>query len=154
MAKTEWSPVELKSKAEAYCAAAEHCESEVRTKLRQWNCDTRTADEIVNSLYTGNFLSDERYCRAFVHDKLLYQHWGRVKIEYMLRARHLPPAAIRAALDDMDETEYFRVLARLAESKKRTLPAGDDDARNALARFLLQRGFTADEIRRLNKTNE
>ena len=133
MEKKEWSPAELKHKAEAYCAAAERCEYDVRLKLKQWNSDAKTADEIVDFLYDHDFLNVERYCNAFVHDKLLFQGWGRIKIEYMLRAKHLPAAAIQSAMKTIDETDYSRVLARLAQTKS--------------FNTLLQRGFTADEIR-------
>ncbi len=147
MANKEWSPAELKAKAEAYCAAAERCEYDVRLKLRQWNCYAVTADEIVDFLYSDGFLSVERYCRAFVHDKLLYQGWGRVKMEYALRMKHLPAPAIRDALDTIDKIEYFRILNHLIDAKKKSFPEQADDAGNSLFRFLLQRGFTADEIR-------
>lgn len=136
MEKKEWSPEELKHKAEAYCAAAERCEYDVRLKLRQWNSDTKTADEIVDFLYNHDFLSVNRYCQAFVHDKLLFQGWGRIKIEYMLRAKHLSADAIQNALDNIDETDYFNVLSRLVKTKS--------------FNTLLQRGFTADEIRQLS----
>ena len=33
MKKKEWSAAELKSKMEAYCAGAEHCETEARMRL-------------------------------------------------------------------------------------------------------------------------
>lgn len=152
MANKEWSPAELKFKAEAYCAAAERCEADVRTKLKQWNCTAATADEIVDFLYSANFLSDERYCAAFVHDKLIFQGWGRVKMEYMLRAKHLPAAAIRVAIDSIDEIEYFRVLSHLLETKRKTLIGNPVDNTDSIFRFLLQRGFTSNEIARvLNK---
>ena len=147
MEKKEWSPDELRHKAEAYCAAAERCEYDVRLKLKQWNVDAKTAGEIVDFLYDHNFLSVERYCQAFVHDKLLFQGWGRVKIEYMLRARRLSAAAIQNALKTIDETEYFRVLSRLISSRKDSGIKNAKEAQNNLFRFLLQRGFSADEIR-------
>ena len=145
MAKIEWSPDELKHKASAYCAAAEHCESEVRLKLQQWNCDGKNADEIVDFLYDHDFLNEVRYCRAYVHDKVLFQSWGRVKIEYMLRAKHLSSHAIQSALQAIDESEYFQVLSHLIESKRETLSGPNSS--EALTRFLLQRGFTYDEIK-------
>ena len=143
MAKTGWSADELRSKAAAYCATAERCESEVRLKLQQWKCDSKTADEIVDFLYEHDFLNAERYCRAFVHDKVLFQGWGRVKIEYMLRAKHLPSSAIQLAIQTIDESAYNRALRKLIESKSKTL---SEDSFDALVRFLLQRGFTYEEI--------
>ena len=139
MENKEWSPDELKHKAEAYCAAAERSEYDVRLKLRQWNSDAKIADEIVDFLYNHDFLNVERYCQAFVHDKLLFQGWGRIKIEYMLRAKHLPAIAIQNALKSIDEAEYARVLSRLSKTKSFST--------------LLQRGFTAEEIRKVLPKN-
>ena len=113
MKNQEWSPAELKSKLEAYCAAAEHCESDARMRLRHWNCDSQTEDSIIDHLIEQNYISDERYAKAFVHDKLLYQGWGRVKIAYMLRAKKIAPQIIQSALETIDETEYFRILSHL-----------------------------------------
>ena len=113
MKNHEWSPAELKSKMEAYCAAAEHCETEARMRLRQWKCDSRTEDEIIDYLIAENYISDERYAKAFVHDKLLYQGWGRVKIEYMLRSKHIPSSTIQSALQTINPSDYSRILSRL-----------------------------------------
>ena len=133
MTNKEWSPDELKSKAERYCASAEHCESEVRLKLLQWRGDAQTVDKIVDSLRVSGYVDDERYARAFVHDKVVFQGWGRVKIEYMLRAKKLPLPVIKSALKTIDEIEYFEQLSHLLETK----------SFNAL----LLRGFTAEEIK-------
>lgn len=133
MVSKEWSPDELRSKAERYCAMAERCGSEVILKLRQWGSDMKTADEIVDSLREADYVNDERYARAFVHDKVAFQGWGRVKIEYMLRAKKLPLPVIKSALKTIDETEYFEQLSHLIETK----------SFNAL----LLRGFTAEEIK-------
>ena len=133
MTNKEWSSDELKSKAERYCASAERCESEVRLKLLQWRGDAQTVDKIVDSLRVSGYVDDERYARAFVHDKVAFQGWGRVKIEYMLRAKKLPLPVIKSALKTIDEIEYFEQLSHLIETK----------SFNAL----LLRGFTAEEIK-------
>lgn len=139
MEKNVLSQPEYRSKAARYCAAAEHCEAEVREKLYQWSCPAAWHDDIIDYLYDNSYLNDERYCRAFVHDKIAYQAWGRVKIQAALSARHLPSVLITAALKDADEIEYNRQLSRLIEKKKGTEP-------ERLVRFLLQRGFTYAEI--------
>lgn len=139
MKNKEWSPVELKSKMEAYCAASEHCETEARMRLRQWGCDAQTEDSIIDHLLAENYISDERYAKAFVHDKLLYQGWGRVKIEYMLRGKKVAYDIIQNALKTIDESDYSRILNHLVSQRLNNLPS--------LYRFLTQRGFTYDEIK-------
>lgn len=149
MKNQEWSPAELKTKIEAYCASAEHCEMEVRMRLRQWKCDSQNEDEIIDYLIAENFISDERYAKAFVHDKLLYQGWGRVKIAYMLRGKKIAFDIIQSAIQTIDEEEYSRILNRLVSQR---LPQNqqasiDKSTLDSLYRFLSQRGFTLEEIK-------
>lgn len=134
MAKTDLSPQELRAKAELYCARAEHCEQDVRTKLRAWGSSTALADTIIDHLLDNNYLNPARYCRAFVHDKLLYQGWGRIKMRSMLHAHGLPTSDIDQALAAIDEDEYLAVLRRVARKK-------ESATREQQIRFLLQRGF-------------
>lgn len=172
MKNKEWSAEELKTKLEAYCAASEHCETEARMRLRQLNCDPATEDIIIDHLIADNFISDERYAKAFVHDKLLYQGWGRVKIAYMLRGKKIDYNIVQSALQTIDETEYIRVLSHLISQR---LPQKTDSSQavdtsspslatssqplskselDSLYRFLTQRGFTLDEIKStLNEIN-
>jgi regulatory protein len=137
---------QLIAKAEAYCAAAEHCISEVRSKLQQWEASNEQCDKIIAHLLHLNYINEQRYCHAFAHDKVLYQGWGRVKIQMHLYAKHLPSQAIAQALEDLDETEYKKTLERVISAKKRTLKSTDTAAREKLIRFCMQRGFTYEEI--------
>ena len=147
MKNKEWSPAELRSKMEAYCAHAEHCESEARMRLRQWHCDSKTENDIIDHLIDQNYISDERYAKAFVHDKLLYQGWGRVKIGYMLRAKKIAPDIIQTALQNIDETEYFRILTHLISQRVKSSQNLSREDLASLYRFLTQRGFTMEEIK-------
>lgn len=147
MANHEWSLEQLRAKAEAYCAMAEHCCSEVRIKLQQWGATAEQTDEILVHLQRYRFVDEQRYCNAFVHDKLLYQGWGRMKLRAGLQAKHLPSRAIDFALENIDESEYFRVLKQVITSKKRTIKSNDPQLREKLIRFCLQRGFTYEDIR-------
>lgn len=150
MKNQEWSPAELKSKMEAYCAKAERCEMDARMRLRQWNCESQTEDDIIDYLIAENYISDERYAKAFVHDKLLYQGWGRVKIAYMLRTKKIVPQIIQSALETIDETEYFRILSYLISQRVRSKQELSREALASLYRFLIQRGFTMEEIKGAN----
>ena len=134
MENREYSLQELTSRAENYCARAEHCASDLRTKILAWGGTPEQAETIISHLYDYHYLDDARYCRAYTHDKLLYQHWGKVKIRAMLQARQLPSSEILSALQNIDETDYNRILLALLATKKNA-------TREAQIRFLLQRGF-------------
>ncbi len=126
-------------KAEAYCARAEHCADEVQRKIIDWGGDTATAEAVIDGLYENNYLDDERYCRAYVHDKLLYQYWGKVKIRMMLQAHGLPKECIASAIENIDESEYNRILRETMQQKRNA-------SREQQIRFLLQRGFEYRDI--------
>ena len=143
MAKTELSKLEWLAKAQAYCARAEHCAADVRRKLYEWGLqDAEIADFIEENLYADNFLNDRRFCEAYVHDKVAYQSWGRLKIQAGLRALQLPESEIRSALENIDETAYFDNLRKLIRARK-------SDSEDKRLRFLLQRGFTYEEIKEI-----
>ena len=153
MAKTELSKLEWLAKAQAYCAKAEHCAADVRRKLYEWGLQDAEikdfspedgldiADFIEENLYSDNFLDDSRFCAAYVHDKVEYQSWGRLKIQAGLRALQLPESEISQALKNIDEIAYFSNLRKLIRSRS----ADSEDKR---LRFLSQRGYTFDEIKK------
>ena len=140
MERTELSLAEWLSKAEAYCARAEHCAADVRRKLYEWGAPVDLSDEIEKSLYADGFLDDARFCGAYVHDKVAYQGWGRLKIQAGLRALQLPEPAIREAMEEIDEKQYKANLQKLIKQRK-------GDSEDKRMRFLAQRGFSYDEIR-------
>ena len=90
MEKTELSKAEWLSKAERYCARAEHCAADVRRKLYEWGAPADLSGFIEENLYAGGYLDDARFCQSYVHDKVEYQSWGRLKIRAGLQALQLP----------------------------------------------------------------
>ena len=141
MANHELSKLEALDKAQAYCSRAEHCAADVRRKLFEWNIDASFFDFIEQKLYEDDFLNDARFCHAYVHDKVEYQSWGRLKIQAGLRALQLPESAIRDALDSIDQETYTANLRALIASRR-------SDSSDKRLRFLLQRGFTYEEIKK------
>lgn len=140
MANKELSADGYLNKAERYCAYAERCASQVRMKLQQWDCPEKEWVGIISQLYKSGFLNDERFACAYCHDKLLYQGWGRKKIEVMLSGLQLPVEAINAAIAEINEDDYRRILKKVAGQKRGA-------TREQLVRFLLQRGFLYGEIK-------
>ena len=144
--KKELTYEQLLVKAEDYCALSEHCAADVMEKLYAWGCRNKTDRErIIASLEDNNFLNTSRYCRAFAHDKLLYQGWGRQKIQMMLRLKHLPEEDIQDALDSIDREQYDAVLLRVLKSKLASIKE-DEFASERLLRFMTQRGFEYDKV--------
>ena len=144
MVNRELSKREWLDKAEAYCAKSEHCAADVRRKLYEWAAPSEIFEFIEQNLYANDFLNDARFCHAYVHDKVEYQSWGRLKIQAGLRALDLPESEIRKSLDSIDENTYSKNLRSLIASRRSDTP-------DKLLRFLAQRGFTYDEIKKFCK---
>ena len=137
----------LLNKAAAYCAAAEHCRSEVQTKLQQWGASASQADDILDQLEDQGFISETRYCAAFVNDKIRFQGWGKDKIRMALKQKRLSASLIEEALDAFPEEEYQERLQAIIARKAATLSESDPNIRQAkLARFLASRGFSYSDI--------
>ena len=141
MANHELSKREWLDKCEEYCAKSEHCAADVRRKLYEWGAPADIFDSIEQNLYANDFLNDARFCHAYVHDKVEYQSWGRLKIQAGLRALDLPESEIRKSLDSIDENQYKSNLKALIKQRH-------SDSPDKLLRFLAQRGFTYEEIQR------
>lgn len=137
-------PVDTKvflERAARYCAGAEHCVADVEQLLARLGANDVQIDEVIGILQKQLYLDEQRYCRAFVHDKVAFQAWGRMKIIMGLRTKHLPEREIQQALDDMDETVYASNIRKAIQSKR-----GQD--KQKIIRFMLQRGYTFDDLRR------
>ncbi|MBO5618531.1 MAG: RecX family transcriptional regulator [Paludibacteraceae bacterium] len=144
MANRELSKAEWLDKAEAYCARAEHCAADVRRKLYEWGAPADLYDEIEENLYKNDFLNDARFCHAYAHDKVAYQSWGRQKIQAGLRALQLSERAISTAMDEIDEEQYCKNLENLYLQRRA-------DSEEKRLRFLIQRGFVYEEIKKVAK---
>ncbi|MCR5819624.1 MAG: RecX family transcriptional regulator [Bacteroidaceae bacterium] len=139
-------------KMAALCSSAEYCEKDLREKMRRGGLPDADADRVIERLYEEGFLSAERFCHAYVRDKVLFARWGRMKIEMGLRQKGLPADEIAAAIaDEMDSegsrADYLQKLCSAMEAKARTLKDEDPRVRRAkLIRFALSRGYTMDDL--------
>ena len=132
----------------ALCAQAEHCQQEMRDKMRRWEVDETVQNRIIDRLIKERYVDDERYARAFVKDKIRYNKWGRRKVQQGLWQKHIDADIQQRVLDEIDEKEYLDILRPLLKQKRKSIRAASDyELNQKLARFALSRGFTFDIIR-------
>ena len=137
------------------CAQAEHCEKEMRDKLKRWGIDESAQDRIIQRLINERYINDERYARAFVKDKIRYNKWGRRKVQQALWLKHIDPEIQQRVLEEIDDSEYLDVLRPLLRQKRKTVKAESDyELNQKLVRFALGRGFTFDIIRQCLDVDE
>ena len=146
--KKEMTEQEAYLQLAALCAQAEHCEQEMRDKMKRWEIDETVQNRILQRLIKERYIDNERYARAFVKDKIRYNKWGHRKVQQALWMKHIDNDIQQRVLDEIDEKEYLDVLHPLLKQKRKTIKADSDyELNHKLVRFALSRGFTFDIIR-------
>ena len=146
--KKEMTEQEAYLQLAALCAQAEHCQQEMRDKMRRWELDETVQNRIIDRLIKERYVDDERYARAFVKDKIRYNKWGRRKVQQSLWMKRIDADIQQRVLDEIDEKEYLDVLRPLLKQKRKSIKAESDyELNQKLLRFALGRGFGFDIIR-------
>lgn len=132
----------------ALCAKGEHCSHDMEEKMRQWGLDEDDIQANIDYLRSHSYIDDARYCRAFVNDKITYNHWGPRKIEQALWQKHIPEDISRPILDEVAEETYTDVLLPMLRTKYRTTKAASEYERACkLIKFAMGRGFKYETIK-------
>ncbi len=133
---------EMLQRAAAYCSVAERCKQDVEKKIVAAGFPQKVADRILEHLVKEKFIDEARFCRSFVNDKLRFNKWGRIRLEYELKMRNIPKDLICDVLSGIDETLYLDILHTLLKDKRRTVKGKDNrDIYYKLLRFAAGRGF-------------
>lgn len=130
------------------CSRGEHCAGELNEKMRRWGLDEEAQGRIVAYLTAHHYIDEERFVRAFVHDKLEYDHWGQRKIAQALRLKGVSTELVDRILDETGPESYEKKLRPLLAQKRRSIKARDErELTMKLIRFAMGRGYTYDQIR-------
>ena len=153
--KKEMTEQEAYLQLATLCAQAEHCEQEMRDKMKRWEIDETAQNRIIDRLVKERYIDNERYARAFVKDKIRYNKWGRRKVQQALWMKRIDNDIQQRVLDEIDDKEYLDVLRPLLKQKRKSTKAAYDyELNQKLVRFALGRGFTFDIIRQCLEVDE
>ena len=143
------------SRLAAYCSTAEHCRAEVTEKLQRWGISYDAIDRIINRLEQEKYIDEERFCRAFIHDKYRFAKWGKIKIGQALQLKKIPQRVFSPYLNEIDEDAYLTILQKLLAAKRKSVRAESEYELNGkLVRFALSRGFEMKDICRCIEVSE
>ena len=130
------------------CAQAEHFQYEIKEKMRRWELGEEAQTRIMERLVKERYIDEMRYARAFVKDKVVYNKWGRRKVEQALWQKQIDDDIRQSVLEEVDDETYVSVLRPLLKQKRKSTKAGSEYEMNQkLMRFAMGRGFTFDIIR-------
>jgi regulatory protein len=128
-------------KAADYCAASEHCISEVRQKLVYWKAESSSIEDILSKLIKQGFIDEKRYAGSFARGKFRNLKWGRIKIRFELKKKQINTALISAAIREINEKEYLECINDLITKKFKSLGGTTPENKVKVMRFLASKGF-------------
>lgn len=126
-------------------ARREHSVLELRRKLSRKGHPADLIEQALEQLQDERLLSDRRFAEAYARSRR-EQGYGPVRIQAELRERGVD-ARVDALLDDEDDSTWVERAARAREKRFGALPDSLKE-RERQYRFLAQRGFASDQIRR------
>lgn len=138
---------EVREAAVRLLARREHSALEIRRKLLLREHPADVIDKVIDELVAENLLSNERFAEEFVRSRS-NKGFGPQRIRAELRQRGIDPTVAESHLRAPEEDWQARALAQY---RKRfgERPPRDLAERSRHYRFLLNRGFTSEQIRRV-----
>jgi len=108
---------------------------------------------IVKQLNHEGFLHEERFAKSFVRGKFGINKWGRIKIRFELKNRHIPEKLITIALMEIDEEDYLKTLRQLIQKKMGEIKTEKSlNIRDKIINFAVAKGYEFDMILEALKT--
>lgn len=129
------------------CARAEHCLADMKRKMYKWEMEDDARKNVLKRLVKEDFINENRYAKAFVREKFLFNHWGMMKIVHELQIRHISDEDIEEAKGEVSEEENLDELRKLIENKRSSVKGKSDyEIRAKLFRYAYSKGFDIDDI--------
>lgn len=114
-------------------------EAEVRRSLLRQKAPEEVVGQVVERLKRAGLLDDAAFARLWVEDRAAFRPRGRRALRSELRSKGLSPAAIDAALSEVDDAQAADAAARKRVARLTNL--AEADFRRRLGDFLARRGF-------------
>jgi regulatory protein len=125
------------------CSRQEKSPADILLLLKKWGM-AEEQDVIIGQLKKEGFVDEKRYARAFVADKLKFDHWGKIKIRYVLYQKGIPAKDCDNVLSSIDPVEYSGMVERELRKKRKTLKGTPREVWAKLARYGASRGYEMD----------
>ena len=133
---------ELYARLTRQCSICEYAPADIKLKVIRAGLGSGAAERIADKLIDEGYVDEERYTRAFVHDKFELNHWGRRKIEMALAQKGIRGNHVQEELGNIDDERYRNTLAELLQTKNKSLNVDNDQQRfQKLLAFAASRGF-------------
>lgn len=127
-------------------ARREHSRQELEQKLTARGFAIDLIEAVVEELAAENLQSDDRFTEAYVNERT-GKGFGPLRIRQALRQRGIDDHLIDQYLNPNDP-EWTHLAAEVQNRRFGAIEPGDRRSYARAARFLQQRGFSGEQIRR------
>jgi regulatory protein len=141
------TPAALKARALRHLVRREHSRAELARKLAPFTPSPAALEQLLDALAAKKQLSDERYAELRAHQ--LSRKYGAARIRLDLKAKGVGQELIERVCREGELQRAASILQR-----KYRAPASSRAERARRMRFLQQRGFSHDTIRRLLSSDD
>lgn len=137
---------DIKAAALNYLSRREYTRYELQLKITQKGFDPVKVSDVLDDLEGLDFLSDQRFVENYIVARMR-RGFGPVHIQNELARFRAAPEAIEHGFNNCD-IDWFEVLTQLWQKKYKVAPQ-DSAVYAKQSRFLLQRGFSHQDVHRL-----
>ena len=121
----------------------EHSQKEIKLKLQKKFKNSEEIYEVIEKLAANNIINDTRFTEHYLNSRKR-RGFGSKKISYELLSKGINESIIDSVLSNMDD---WKELAKKEFNKKyKDGPSDDFKIRSKQKNFLLNRGFSFEEI--------
>jgi regulatory protein len=133
-------------------ARREHSARELAAKLEARGYESADVAETLGTLQSKSLQSDARFCESYAHHRV-QRGYGPVRMRQELEQRGVDKTLIRDTLDGLG-VDWAAHLAGVRSGRFGAHFPADLKEKTRQMRFLQQRGFSAESIRRLFRNDE
>ncbi len=134
-------PGQALEKLRQICSRQEKCPADMIAWLKRWDISKEQQTEILEKLKSEGFVDEHRYARAFVKDKIKFDHWGTIKIRYFLQQKGIARVVCEEVIREIDRDEYRSMVGRELAKKRKSLKGSRREIWAKLARYGSSRGY-------------
>ncbi len=145
--KPEFTAATLRERAMRLLARREYAAGELTRRLQAQGAPSTLARAVVTQLLQEGWVSDERFAGAFIRSRRSRGD-GPLKLRAQLRERGVAADIITSQIDNQAEADWLPQLQALC-ARHFPQPAVDYAQWAKQARFLIRKGYTHDQIRRV-----
>lgn len=127
----------------------EHSAHDLTLKLRQRGYTPAVVEAVVAEFARERWVSDERYAAALIHSRR-NQGYGPLRIRAELR-HHGVDEALADPQFPWDDADWIQLAQRLCAKRFGDRSGASPRERERQSRFLLNRGFTREQVRKVLK---